>query len=207
MLSGLLFARQEAKMFTKEAQSLAKESIEAIKFLSEKAGKKCPECKGSGKVVAAHSGSYNISFSAKLVPCEACNGSGKAKWKWNPKAGEWCANKEGGYPQLISGVDKKTGDLYLSSTSGHIWLNSANFIPLLHWEREIEKTLEEMGYAFEEPIRRCYGSEGFRCHCVISLNGRRVGWGWSKDRQTSAMLATINARKEMQNEKPLQQKG
>lgn len=142
-------------MFTKEEIALAKPLVEAIKTLAERQEKMCPECKGRRKIGSMLNPLPYPHSQSTVVECDNCNNTGKVKgnWEWEPEPGEWCINKEGGYAQLISGIDKKTGDLYLTSRVINIWLHSVNFIPLLHWERirEIMLSLDFKLY-FRNPL-------------------------------------------------------
>lgn len=101
---------------------------------------------------------------------EAIKKISKGTWKWKPEQGEWCVNKEGGYAQLVSDVDKETGDIYLSSPSGHVWLHSVNFIPILYWER-IVKILEGMGYYVGINRFKPQKQEKAECYCEIWKDG------------------------------------
>ena len=145
---------------------------------------------------------------------EAMKKISKGKWEWEPEEGNVFEYKW----QEINGQYKRVwhkkvevvpfefqtwtdedgrymafGEPPNYKTRRHYFL--PNCIPLLHWEK-IEEILEGMGYIFQEPIRRCYGSEGFKCHCVISLKGRQAGWGWGKTRQEAVMRAVIELGKE-----------
>ena len=63
--------------FTKEAQALAKATVEAIKKIAERQERECPECKGKGYSEWIGHGSK-----AHGVTCKICNGTGKIKGKW-----------------------------------------------------------------------------------------------------------------------------
>ena len=103
----------------------------------------------------------------------------KIKWKWERELFDlyyYDHNKE-----RILCINKKSKEDFFVKANG---------IAILGWER-IEKILEKAGYYFEEPIKRVYGSEGSKYHCVIKKMGnpKPVGIGWGEDRQESVMLA------------------
>ncbi len=118
-------------------------------------------------------------------------------WEWEPKVGDKVCRG----PMILFYVDiipaiegKRAGKFISEAATEYEWpiLIVTRIIP---WQ-EVEKILEGMGYIFEEPIRRCYGSEGFKCHCAINKKNtwpRKVGgFGWGKDRQEAVREAVLN---------------
>ncbi|MBA7625006.1 hypothetical protein ES703_32427 [subsurface metagenome] len=203
--------------FTKEAIALAKDSIEAIKFLAEKEGEKCPECKGSGKVWRAN---Y-----LNQSDCTSCKGTGKiSQQEMIRQAQESIAKKEPGKYQLVYKKDRRTivaeprewewkpkvGDFYYQDSGNRRLLlvrdeNEAEdivqrnltkrfaLIPLLRWEDDIEPILKRMKYRLE-----ITHSVGGKQACSIYLLNQHKVTAWGKDRQTSVVLALIELRKEME---------
>jgi len=164
----------------------------------------CPECKGTGKAkVWIENQTKNPALDGK---CPECIGEKKVKYFWQPKVGEFYLDYSillgETFPELVgfkSNViywtahqdDKgETGELSRESLKG--------IIPIIEWE-EIERVLEKAGYWFEEPIRREYGSEGTKCHCVIKKRGyiKPLGIAWGDTRIEAVMKAVIELGKEL----------
>lgn len=131
-------------MFTKEAQALAKATVEAIKKIAGE--KECPECKGKGGTWSKRHGYLWHAF---------CNGTGKVKrkWKWSPVVGEQFIGKEG-IPIVIAGIvdvplvfGTENRRLQYLSMDKVKEVFVKDITPLLPWER-IRKILKQFGYSF-----------------------------------------------------------
>lgn len=124
-----------------EVKDLAKPTVEAVALIAKR---KCPECKGKGAVFGW------IDFPSDPHPnCSNCNGTGKVKWKWEPKWNDlaylsgtlvsirkwWILPSQ----EIMCMVDRPEicGD--------GIVIPQKDLIPILHWE-EIERVLEGVGY-------------------------------------------------------------
>lgn len=142
----------------------------------------CPVCRG-------------IDIRNKVIESCSCGDTGKAKWKWQPQVGEWCIVE--GKVRLIHSVCVDDDLIVVSyfdyprydeeETAGRNYCT-----PILSWET-IGKVLEQAGYYFEEPIRREYGSEGVKYHCIIKRKGnpKPVGCAWGDSYQEVVMLSVI----------------
>ena len=117
-------------------KDLAKPVVEALEKVTER---ECPECKGEPIKGTFH-------FESKV--CILCNGTGKVKWKWKPKVGEW-------YLTPDDEVRCIGDELDLESIPIVVDLNPA-YIPILHWE-EIERVLEGVGYYVDTRKLTPYG--------------------------------------------------
>lgn len=132
-------------MFSEEAIKLAKDSIEAIKFLAERQKEECPECEGRGWLVGYHAGN-----------CPKCKGIGKVKgkWEWKPKKGQYFID-DSGIVRLIGWVDLSRNYLWypcqgqIQGCAGKI----SDCMPLLHWEK-IREIMLSLGYKlyFRNPL-------------------------------------------------------
>lgn len=150
---------------------------------------KCSKCKGSGKTVATHSGSYNISFSAKLVPCPTCNGTGKIKKyrtiyadpPWEPTLGKTWKTRftDKARPQKfynVLTVDKLCLLIPPSLEQAHLWLWVIN--QHIDWGYEVARA---WGFEPWNIITWCksgLGTGRFQCnteHILICRKGKRYG--------------------------------
>ncbi|GAI34807.1 unnamed protein product [marine sediment metagenome] len=166
--------------FTKEAIALAKDSVEAIKFLVEKAGRECPICDGYGMIDGDTPGGD--------LGCSTCNGTGKVggEWEWEPKVGDFYY-QDSGNRRLLSLVrdENEAEDIAQRNLVKRFVL-----IPLLRWEDDIEPILKRMKYRLE-----ITHSVGGKQACSIYLLNQHEVTAWGKDRQTSVVLALIELRK------------
>ena len=155
-------------MFTKEAQELAKATVEAIKKIAERQEKECPECKGKGIL--------------GLPSCRLCKGSGrvKGKWEWEPEVGEWYYQDFGNGKLLLVKDEHVRLDIIEDLYVEHVKLT-----PLLHWEK-IEEILEGMGYelGLHNWLENKYQGS-------IYFNNRRLFGTIGKSHQEAVMLAVI----------------
>lgn len=172
---------------TKEEIRLAPATVEALERLGQR---ECPECKGQKYR------STGLAFFGSRT-CYDCLGTGKVGgWEWEPKRGEFAQIGMG----MIVLVDRDglfENKFVETSDMGLIEID--RLTPILHWET-IEEILEKAGYYFEEPIKRVYGSEGSKYHCVIKKlgNPKPLGMAWGKSRQLAVKGAVIELRKEME---------
>lgn len=203
--------------FTKEAIALAKDSVEAIKFLTKKEGERCPECKGSGKIWWAN---Y-----LNQSDCTSCKGTGKIsqpemirqaqesiakkesgkyrliykknirtivaepkEWEWKPKVGDFYYQDSGNRRLLLVSNENEAEDIAQRNLIKRFVL-----IPLLRWEDDIEPILKKMKYRLE-----ITHSVGGKQACSIYLLNQHKVTAWGKDRQISVVLAIIELRKELE---------
>lgn len=176
--------------FTKEAQALAKATIEAIKKIAER--QKCPECKGKGysKWIGHGSKAYGLK-------CKTCNGSGKVEWEWKPEVGERFIHKKKiflvinteqcgifPFPYFIHYHDE---EMCLGMKDRQT--ESRKVIPLLYWER-ILRILRGLGYGvFVE-------TQLHNCRATISRDGAEIVRKIGEGSQSAMMQAVIELGKE-----------
>lgn len=174
---------------TKEEMELTPQVVKVL----EKLEVECPKCKGKGSYWK--DGKVLSDKRAEVLPkikCKKCNGTGKVKWQWEKKVGEWCIDKFTKQVRLIWAI--KDEHIYLAHPYGEPANSYANtedkliFIP--HWENNIEEILEGLGY------RTFFTVEGFdeRGYEFIIMNH---GSGSAKTRQLAVMLAVIALGKEL----------
>ena len=133
----------------------------------------------------------------------------KLGWKWEPKIGDKVCR--GGmtlfYAGIIRAIDGKRAGRFISETGTEYEWPIYVVIRILPWE-EVEGILEGMGYIFEEPIRRCYGSEGYKCHCVIkkkdSFPKQLLGFGWGETRREAVREAVLKLKEELKRKEKTQ---
>ena len=155
-----------------------------MKVLEELTEKKCPKCNGRGKFKPVFPGESGYG-------CGHCRSTGKVHYSHTPQVGEWCVWRKG-----IVMIEKVYDDD--SFRTNNQIAKTKDSIPILEWE-EIERVLEKAGYWLEEPIRREYGSEGTKCHCVIKKRGyiKPLGIAWGDTRKKAVDLAVIELGKEL----------
>ncbi len=187
-------------MNSKQANAV-KELAAPVNKVLEELEWDCPECEGYGHRIVHREDFRIIHGDWKPRPCSTCNGTGKIKYSWTPQVGEWCYNERmGSPPELISEVDLSRDTSI--RVGQYIWTNPVFRTPILEW-KTIEEILEKAGYYFEEPIKRVYGSEGSKCHCVIKKlgNPKPVGVAWADSRIRAVYEAIKELGKEQAKKK------
>lgn len=95
--------------FTKEAQALARDSVEAIKFLAKKAGRECPKCKGRRTLAALLVPTPGFPTTRNWIDCPTCNGTGEiSQQEMIRQAQESIAKKESGKYRLTYKKNTRT---------------------------------------------------------------------------------------------------
>jgi len=166
--------------FTKVHLKLAKPVYEAIKTLAERQEKKCPECKGMGKIRLTNE-RIRIQPRYTHIECSTCKGTGKikGKWEWKAEKGDWFISPMDCL-HLISECEKLSEDY------------RKECIPLLHWEDHLEPTLEELGWDLWDMERTVPSSDGTGSLVVVGLaKGESVKSGRGKDRQEAFQRAVL----------------
>lgn len=176
-------------------KDLAKPVVEVLLRITER---ECSFCKGTGEVgeLIVHTISANKKI-ADGIYCDTCNGTGKVKWKWEPKWNDKVITDLGTVAQVTMIMpngqivlrDQLDKHFYGTQKDGE-WLVSSNpfgehIIPILHWE-EIERVLERVGYPLS--IEK-YGCDIYR--------GEIVAHSIAKSRQSAVMKAVIKLGEEI----------
>lgn len=162
--------------FTKEAQALAKESVEAIKFLVEKVGKSWKWKPKEGDRIILED---TLSGSEVYLLFSTPNGLGY-------DAGISCGRS-------TDYAREKCYDDFTQDTKD-------DCIPLLHWEDDIEPILEGIhGEIHFQKLIHWFCRIIVRNSKFMQADGRYLEvTAKSKNRQTSAMLAVIKLRKKVE---------
>ncbi len=162
--------------FTKEAVKLAKPVVEAIKFLSEKAGKSWKWKPKEGDRIILED---TLSGSEVYLLFSTPNGLGY-------DAGISCGRS-------TDYAREKYYDDFTQDTKD-------DCIPLLHWEDDIEPILERIhGEIHFQKLIHCFCRIIVRNSKFMQADGRYLEvTAKGKDRQISAMRAVIRLKKEME---------
>lgn len=148
-------------------KDLAKPLIKVL----EKVGKtKCEHCAGTGLL------------------CYKCGGTGKVKWKWQPKVGERCIYKN--KILLITSFRKEVleGEVLFGNISTIIAKES---IPILHWE-EIERIIKKAGFR----IDICVCRDGYEC-MIIAGGSKKMANVFANSHQEAVMLGVMKLGEKM----------
>jgi len=160
----------------------------------------CNMCDGGGRVhatgVDGHwlwSPSIENPIRAITEKCGGCNGTGKVKYFWQPKVGEWYfKTKKYNWrkPILISSPnDVQWAKLFPTYCS-----------PILEWE-EIEGILEKAGYWLEmnKPLSEYLKKDTMRVGCSIYQAGKAnfIAYAQGKSRLIAVYKAMIELEKEI----------
>jgi len=169
-------------------KDLVKSTIDAIQTIA-KVVEKCPECDGTG-VLPKVDPKKPKDIVITCWSCEICNGTGRVRWKWEPKARKYCL--WGQAVLLITGVND-----YRLSVSGVEIIEEVNVnqvTPILEWQ-EIKRILEGMGCIVKVRDQKDFGKE-CRYNCGIYTD--ELGMGMSAPtRQRAMMLSVIEFGKEL----------
>lgn len=195
---------------TNNVKHLAKPCYEAIKVIVGE--RRCGECKGRGWFKAI------TTYPSGKEDCPTCNGTGKRKYVWEPKVGEFFL-----YPitPLMPYVKEKQTAIFVCtavtaesqgqecyleySFGGRLWkANKQDCTPILPWET-IEEILEGVGYrvSTRKHIGNIMEPVGYVECCIrefcsdVPLDPLVKCRG--KSRQQAVMLAVIALGKEIKN--------
>ncbi len=116
-------------------------------------------------------------------------------WEWEPKVGDKVCRGPMVlfYAGIIPAIEGKRAGKFISEAATEYEWPIDIVTRIIPWQ-EVEKVLEKAGYWFEEPIRREYGSEGTKCHCVVKKRGyiKPLGIAWGDTRQDAVRKAVLS---------------
>lgn len=171
------------KMNQSEADSvkdLAKPVVEALGRITER---ECPQCKGAGEYIVDIGGPGIENSEPCTEYCSKCFSTGKVKWKWEPKVGEFYL--------LYGKLHLVTDPLIARERFINVWKkDGVKPIPILPWE-ELERVLEGVDYKLViEPKR-------FNTYSCYIYDSNHKVWAKDKERQPTVMKAVIQLGKEL----------
>lgn len=175
-------------MFTKEEIKLAPLVNKAL----EKLRVECPTCAGRGRESVI--GDYAMGQTSQK--CLRCNGTGKVKWKWEPKWGDLCIWE--GKLAMVNELKKDSWVEILPRPSSTTTLTPlGSLIPLLYWER-LEKILEELGFGMDIVDWKSKNTGRYGARMYKGLNFF-VDWHSGKTRQEAVQRAAIRLGEDYEN--------
>jgi len=165
------------------------EQVNTIKHLAQPCNKVMEgldvECPKYGGVIQEKTICKSIGFQC----------TGKVKWKWEVKVGEWCL-LDNTLALVIGFLDDSRLELRSKShKSVYIRREHSLLIPIPHWE-EIKEVLEKAGYRVDvgevSPVNRCK----YEC-IIIGSSSKELADVYAETRQKAVMLATIKLGREI----------